>query len=399
MSLEHIGRKQSIGLVKESAAGTDPGGTTIWLPKVDGGFSPENTTAKDEGAYGVIDDLRSQETVKTISNIDFSLDIRDVSFGHILNALFGQEYPCVAIPIPGSITGTFVEGETITESTSNATGTLRRADVGGTNKVLYIDTTGGSGTFTGTHLLTGGTSGATATGGTIESPSTVRSHLYRVKNSNAHPSYTFRAHDDVGDSKSVYCMLDTLDFEAVAGQFATVKTSWKGKKVQSDTGLSPSFSKQNAFLAKYAKFYAASAFTGLDAATATDIKSLKLSFKKNLTDYPKWGDTDVAGFFNRQFEVTGQVVLIYNANTFRDYVTNSTKQAFRVTLANTDVTIGSAAHPTLQFDIPVASFSKWTRSTNNNDLVEQTIDFQAEYDITTALTIQAILENTQVTAY
>jgi hypothetical protein len=399
MANEHIGRKQSIGLVKEVTHGTDPTGTSAWFAKLDGGFSPENTTAKDEGSYGVISNLRSQETMKTISKIEFSTDIRDISFGHILNALFGVEFPCIVITIPGSITGTFVEGETITETTSTATGTLRRADVSGTTKVLYIDPTGGTGTFAGAKLLTGGTSGATGTGGTIETPSAVRTHLFRVANNNAHPSYTFRAHDDVGDSKSLYAMIDTMDFECVAGQFAMVKTSWMGKKISSDTGLNPVFTVQNFFQGKHASFKTASAVSGLDAATATVIKSLKLNFKKNLTDYPKWGDTDVAGFFNRQFEVTGQIVLLYNANTFRDFVTASTKQAFRITLANTDIPIGASSNPTLQFDIPVASFSKWTRSSGNNDLVEQTLDFEAEYSVTDALTIQAYLRNTQAAAY
>ncbi len=398
MSLEHIGRKQSIGLGKESVHGTSVA-ASMWIPKIDGGFTPENTTAKDQGAYGVIDDLRDQQTVKTVVKIDFSADVRDIYFGHILNALFGVEYPCIQIPIPGSVTGTFVEGETITETTSTATGTLRRADVLGTSKILYIDPTGGSGTFAGSKLLTGGTSGATATGGTIEAPSAVRSHLYRLANNNTHPSYTFYAHDDVGDSKSTYAMLDTLDFECVSGGYAMFKNSWRGQKIQSASVQTPSFTKQNGFLAKYANFYAASAFSGLDAAAATPIRSIKLSVKKNLTDYQQWGETDVTGFYNKQFEVSGDIVLLYNANTFRDYVTASTKQAFRIKLANTDVTIGSSSSPTLQIDIPVNSFSKWMRTTKNNDIVEQTISFSCEYDITTALTIQALLTNTQVTAY
>lgn len=396
MALEHIGRKQSIGLGKESVSGTSVAAAR-WIPKIDGQFTPTNTTADDTGAYGVIDELRDQQTVKTITTVDFSCDLRDIYAGDLFMALFGTETPCVRFPIPGSITGTFSVGETITESTSNATGVLKRADVGGTSKVLFISVA--TGTFTGGQTLTGGTSGATATGGTIEAPASVRSHVYTLQNTNTHPSYTIYGSDPVGDSKSVYCMLDTLDLDLKSGAFALAKAKFMGKKIQSASAQTPSYTAQNAFLAKYANFYAASSYSGLDAAAATTIKSMTLSWKKNLVDFQGWGATDVTGFYNQQYTLTGSFVLLYNASTFRDYVTNSTTQAFRVKLANTDVTIGSASNPTIQIDIPVASFKDWKRTTANNSLVEQTLDFKCSYDVATAMTAGLILTNTSSAAY
>src|SRR5258708_356718 len=106
---------------------------------------------------------------------------------------WGLAYPCVKFPIPGAITGTYVEGEVITQSVSSATGTLRRLDAGGTSKCLYIEPL--TGTFTSGNTLTGGTSGATCTGGTIESPATVRHHVFRRANTNNHPSYTIYGQD------------------------------------------------------------------------------------------------------------------------------------------------------------------------------------------------------------
>jgi hypothetical protein len=56
-----------------------------------------------------------------------------------------------------SLTGTFTVGETITQATSGATGTVTSVQTG------YIYYKGVSGTFNGTNVITGGTSGATAT--------------------------------------------------------------------------------------------------------------------------------------------------------------------------------------------------------------------------------------------
>lgn len=396
---QHIGRKQSLGMGKEgsSTPGTSAA-ATVWVPKISGKFAPENTVAEDTGAYGVIDEVRDIQTVKTIVTVNAEADVRDVFIGHFFQALYGASYPCVKFPIPGSVTGTYVEGETITETTSNATGTLRRADTGGSSKALYIDPTGGSGTFTGGRILTGGTSGATSTGGTIESPSSVRWHLFRLANSNTHPTYTMYVNDPVSTMKSTYCMLDTFDLEVTAGQFANFKSVWKGQKIQSGSGT-PSFTAQNPFLAKYANLYVASAFTGLDAASPTVIKSMKLSFKKNVTDYMQWGQTDVQGYWNRQFRVEGTFTLLYNEDTYRDLVTNSTKQAFRVKLANTDVTLGSSSNPTIQFDFPVMASKSWTITDSNNNLVEQTLSIVGQYDLTTSLTSQCLLANSQTTAF
>src|SRR3954462_14927682 len=102
MANEHIGRKQSIGLGKEATSGTSVAAGR-WIPKIDGQFTPTNYTADDIGAYGVIDALRDQQLVKTITTVDFSCDLRDVYAGDLFMGLVGTETPCVAFPIPGSI--------------------------------------------------------------------------------------------------------------------------------------------------------------------------------------------------------------------------------------------------------------------------------------------------------
>src|SRR4051794_12236470 len=98
MASEHIGRKQSIGLGKESVSGTSVSAGR-WIPKIDGQFTPTNFTADDMGAYGVIDALRDQQLVKTITTVDYSCDLRDVYSGDLFMGLFGTEYSCIRFPI------------------------------------------------------------------------------------------------------------------------------------------------------------------------------------------------------------------------------------------------------------------------------------------------------------
>jgi hypothetical protein len=395
MANEHIGRKQQIGIGKESVAGTSVS-AALWIPKASGQFAPRHESAVDESAYGVIDGLYDQQTVKNMTIVELEAILGDSWVGHLLTAAFGLSYPCIKIPV-SSVSGNFVEGETITETDSSATGTLRRTDEDqGSSPALYIVPV--SGTFTGGKALTGGTSSATATGGAIESQASLRNHVFRRANNNNHPSYTLYGKDDVSDEFAAYCMLDTLDLEVVVGDFARVRANFMGKKLGSASST-PSYTAQNNFLAKFAAFKTATNFNGLNAASAVGIERMSLSIKKNLADYQAFGDTDVASIHNQRFDVEGSITAIYNATTFRDFITDSEKRAMRLTLANTDVTIGSAANPMIQFDFPKVSFNEWSRTPDNDTLVKQSFNFKAEYEPTRGVTAEAILQNTNVTGY
>lgn len=395
MSNEHIGRRQAIGIGKESTSGTAVA-ASIWVPKVSGSFSPKFVTARDEAAYGVIDKVKEVQTVQTLTEVQLSANIGHLFFGHLLTAAFGQGFDCVKFPISG-ITGTFTVGETVTESVSSATGVLRRSDQGAGTPALYIDPV--SGTFTGGQTLTGGTSSATATGGTIQSPASIKDHVFRLLNNNTHASYTIYGNDPIGDERAVHCMLDQLEIECLAMDFAKFSSTFIGKKLATTTAQTPSYTAQFPFLGKFATFKLASAFNSLDAASATKIDRFRLTFSKNTVAYQAFGATDAESIHNQAFEVSGEFELLYNATTQRDLVTNSTKQALRLTLTNTDQTIGSSTNPSLQLDFPVVSFEEWDRTEENDGLVRQTLRFVAEYDVTRALTCEALLRNTSVVAY
>jgi hypothetical protein len=99
MANEHIGRLESIGIGKESTHGTAVA-PSFWIPKVQGAMVPIAEKARDTGAYAVIDELRSTETVKKMTETSFSAIVRDDWFGLILLAAFGTVNSAV---VSGSI--------------------------------------------------------------------------------------------------------------------------------------------------------------------------------------------------------------------------------------------------------------------------------------------------------
>jgi hypothetical protein len=399
MSNESIGRLDEVGIGKEATSGTAVS-VSKWVPKSSGStYTPAVSTDFHPGTFGSIDAVNKGAVTRTMTEITIDGSPTDVTFGHILTALFGAAYACVKFPIPGSITGTYVEGELITQSTTSATGTLRRLDAGGSSKALYIEPV--SGTFTSGNTLTGGTSGATSTGGTIETPSAIRHHVFRRANNNNHPAYSIYNHNLVGgtlDERALYCMLDSLDLEVMSDKFSTFSSKWMGKLFTSTTTQTPSYTAENYFFGKNATFKTASAFTGLDAASAVAVRRIKLTFTKKVEPYQAVGGTTVTSFHNTEWDMKGEFELLFNSTTYRDYVTAGTEQALRLTIANS-TTIGSAANPTLQFDVPLAFFEKVDLPKPHGELLIQTLSFVAQKDPTRGFPAEALLINTQSTAY
>ncbi len=386
---EHIGRLQKVGFGKESTAGTAVS-ATAWIPKIKGAFVPDVTKAKDASAYGTIDELRDSVTVRQMTNINVDGIFRDQYGGHLLLAALGNEYLCLRMTM-GSLSGTFQVGETVTQAVSGATGTVRRVD----GSQIYVVVA--SGTFTsGSNTVTGGTSSAT---GVPTFDNTLRTHVFSRLNSNNHPSFTVYGVDDVGTYRSPYSMLESLELELSLGGFLSFKTVWKGQKEESSSATPAFTTSENAFLAKHANLRLASGLSGLNGAAATKITSVRLTIQKNLEAYQAFGSVDVSSIHNKQFKVAGEITALFNSTTLKDYVLNSTKKALRLDFTNTDATIGSAGNPFLYIDLAQASFQDWKRTDGNDELVMQTLGFEAEFSVTDSESMAMLLQNTKTSVY
>ena len=73
----------------------------------------------------------------------------------------------------------------------------------------------------------------------------------------------------------------------------------------------------------------------------------------------------------------------------------------RLRIENTAATaVAGSSYPAIQFDFSSVGFREFSRTTENGGIVKQTLQFVAEYDATTrSNTCEAILQNTQTTAY
>lgn len=231
----------------------------------------------------------------------------------------------------------------------------------------------------------------------------VKDHVFTILESAQHPSLTIVASEPnaSGASSLSYAlsMLDSLEIDFAVGQWAMFKATFRGN-ANAAASSTPSFISENAFNPQYCKAYFASGYSGLGAASAVNVRSAKVTIKKNVEDDPTIGNIAAADRYNKQFVVDGEMVLVYDARTYIDTdMLGDLLQAIRLQAINTGVTLGVSSHPQLTIDFAKCKITEVARTNKNNDVMLQTIKFKAFYSVTDSLMLQITLRNTVSAAY
>lgn len=233
----------------------------------------------------------------------------------------------------------------------------------------------------------------------VDSPEAgVQTHDYTVDNSAQHQSLTIGVDDPNDPKEFALAMITSLSIEAALNEYITFTADIRAKAgvTQSFTPSYTEADERKVFLPQHGTFKTAADLSGLGAAPEIKIRSFTLNIAKNVEDDQVIGNLAPDDILNKQFAVEGTVELLYDDSTFVTDLLADTAKAMRLTLANTDITIGSVTNPTLEIDLARVKFSEVSKPFTNDDLVVQTVSFTAHYDISDAAMIKVKLINETV---
>jgi len=108
-------------------------------------------------------------------------------------------------------------------------------------------------------------------------------HTFTLKNDNDHPGYTIFHEDVVGKEAGVYCMLSELSLSAQVENHVTYSSSWLGQKLVASTDT-PTYDKEESFIARKVTVAIADNVAGLGSPTVLDVRSLNITFNKNVLE-------------------------------------------------------------------------------------------------------------------
>lgn len=225
---------------------------------------------------------------------------------------------------------------------------------------------------------------------------TVRDHTVTVGQTAQHQSLSFYLDDpNVQDYSYANGVVDTLEIDYEAKKFIEFTMSIMGQK-GAQVSNSPSISTQNRFLPQHLTFSVNDTYSHLSTASAIALKSLKLTVKTNIESDDVLGNVTPLDFLNKQFSISGTLeALFQNESDFKTAALAATQKAVRLALINTDVTIGSSAHPTFQLDLAKVIFTEISVARGLNDLVKQTLAFTGHYSTTDSLMVSILNKNLQ----
>lgn len=244
------------------------------------------------------------------------------------------------------------------------------------------------------HLILAalGTSGVSA-----DDPDTgSNTHSFTMQNDNAHDAFTLIYEDDVRTVMCNGCRLQSIEF-SLEDDFVRFSANFVGK-YPADTTESYSYTEENVFLPSHRTVKIASAIAGLSGASATVVDSLKFTIEKNVSPY-FGGSVEPQQIVNKNFAVGGDFSATFEDETIYDLASAGTNQAMLVSLVNSDVTIGVAANPTIQFQFNRVSLEDWGKDDANDDIVKQNIAFMGEYKQADGALMTATVINEQSSDY
>ncbi|MCK4686645.1 MAG: hypothetical protein KAT66_00785 [Candidatus Lokiarchaeota archaeon] len=220
-----------------------------------------------------------------------------------------------------------------------------------------------------------------ATLGTVSSAvfSGANKHSYTLQDDNQHDSLSIHTDDPIGDLIFELAMIESLSISITPDELVKYTVSFKSKNSAGNT-VSSSYSAENKFLGRYLTFKLASVTGDLDAASGISLKSLNITFTKNLELDNVLGTVQPEDILNKLFTISGDLELNYEDRTWANYMLDGSYRALRLDLVNTDVTIGTT-NPAFRLDLSKVDFEGWEPSLTLDEICTQSISFTALFDL------------------
>lgn len=225
----------------------------------------------------------------------------------------------------------------------------------------------------------------------------VYDHTYTLAETATHQALTFGIDQANGDKAYALAMVQSLSLNFDRGKILDYTCNLMSKK-GATAALTPAAVSEARFRPQDFTFKIAANLAGLGAANAVEVKSLTLDIAKNVELDDVLGDVAPTDILNKQVEVSGKVMLTYDATTYEDYFRGNTQRALEIELANSDVTIGAASNPTLTIQLAKVAFNEISFERGLNDIVAHELSFKALYSTSDSSFGNIVLRN-EVDAY
>lgn len=209
-----------------------------------------------------------------------------------------------------------------------------------------------------------------------------------LANTNQHASAALLIKDANQTVMHKLVMLNSLEITIEQEEAVRYTAEFIAKKAVTSTQSIPTYVEDYKFTKRKSKIYVADVVGNLASATRLSLKSFKLTINKNLVRDSGIGTVEPEDILNQQLSVEGELKLNYSDQTYRNYMLNGTYRAMRLFM-EAEKLLGSTSYPDMTLDFAKMDFFGWEPETPNDEIVQNSLNFKSNYDLTTATSLYA----------
>lgn len=215
-----------------------------------------------------------------------------------------------------------------------------------------------------------------------------------------HPSLTLSLSQPANqDYQYPLALASSIEMKVTPDDLINAVVNFIAKKEQEKSGakFSPAFvSRDYYFRHQDVEIKIADTVDDLAAADPLSTKEFSLSIANGARVDQNISEFNPGNVLGLVLEPKGSFVGNLADKSLHDIFVAGTYKAMQITLERSDVTIGSASHPTIVITLPKVSFEKWDADRPIDDIVTEKIEFTAHYDEDEAKAIEIVVTNERV---
>lgn len=219
-------------------------------------------------------------------------------------------------------------------------------------------------------------------------------HTFTINQTNTPPTNTIAVVNDNTSRRHSFGTLKNLEISGSDSDW--VKITADAIATQGATSTETVlYATENEFTGKHVTVKMAANLAGIGAALPIKAKQFKVKIDRKAAAYWGFAGLDPSDIYVSSYDLTGELVLVYDATTYEDLHFANAIQYLQISIVNTDITIGTSANPSLIISAPRARIEDWGMSDDLDKVIEQTLSFYMELDRTSGVALQMVLTNTK----
>lgn len=244
-------------------------------------------------------------------------------------------------------------------------------------------------------LLLLGVFGSVSTADNPDANAVVKDHTFNLTQDMDGQLMTLVMVDEHVTEKYKSARLGETTISFSLDDYLKISSSVMAKKGVTTTATPALQSVLTEFVPKHFAVKTATTTGGLGAASnESTLESFTLTINPNIEADWSAGADEPYGFSSRGYDLSFEMSCRYNSTTYRTAFLNGTELALQITLANTDVIIGTSANPGIVFTAPKFNITDWSLDGDNDSARTQVMTGTIHYSAADAYALRAKLTNT-----